>query len=676
MKSKKSFFKPVVVKQDLKQHGWVSIVYFILLLFALPLEMLKLADMEYVIFSDYKNYFMINTEIQAFILFSIPIACGLLIFRYLQTEASVDTAHSLPIRRETLYVSHIISGLLLLLIPVLLTSCITFLVTTSIDEFNGILTISELISWTLLYILFTCFLFTLTSSVGMITGMTTVQAIFTYIFLFLPIGLVSVITFNLTFLLFGFSPAFTEEALVYLSPFHRFFDTYGDINTYSSLEIILYILFTILLFFIGLGFYKARQLEKATEVIAFPFLKPIFKYGVTFCSMALGGSYFSISATLNWNWIIFGYIVGALIGYTATEMILQKTWRIFKLKAYIGFVIYSVIFIIILFGIRSDLFHYENKLPKMDQISEVYFGDKWAMQEAERNDQQLFSDSKLYIQDVRNLHEHIIDERELIENTSYVENMNYMQGMIIYKLKNGSKISREYHIPIDPMKKILEPVMGTEDYKKTHPEYIQLNTKEDISRIRISPNVPGLNAITISNKEDIESFKKAIKADILSQTLDSMYYPNSGWGSIELTYNSSDASFNNEQIPSDFFTESINVDWKKSYSNISNWLEQHNYLEDLTVSEKDINKIELAKLPEAFQKDSELHTDGDMINSENLFRSDNNILTMTKNEHYLDVVQNLIDFPEGNSYYAKIILKNGETWYGFLEEEHIPEEIK
>ena len=61
MKSKKSFFKPVVVKQDLRQHGWVSIVYFILLLFALPLEMLQLADREYIIFSDYKNYFMINT---------------------------------------------------------------------------------------------------------------------------------------------------------------------------------------------------------------------------------------------------------------------------------------------------------------------------------------------------------------------------------------------------------------------------------------------------------------------------------------------------------------------------------------------------------------------------------------------------------------------------------------
>ncbi|TXC89267.1 hypothetical protein FS935_17480 [Metabacillus litoralis] len=592
MKSKKSFFKPIVVKQDLRQHGWICIVYFILLLFALPLEMLQLADREYIIFSDYKNYFMINTEIQAIILFSIPIACGLLIFRYLQTEASVDTAHSLPIRRETLYVSHIISGLLLLLIPILLTSCITFFVTTTIDEFSGILSISELVSWTLLYILFTCFLFVLTSSVGMITGMTTVQAIFTYIFLFLPIGLVSMITYNLTFLLFGFSPAFTEEALLNLSPFHRFIGTYGVINTYSSLEIILYLLLTILLFFIGLGFYKARQLEKATEVIAFPFLKPIFKYGVTFCGMALGGSYFSISATLNWNWIIFGYIVGALIGYTAAEMILQKTWRIFKLKAFTGFVIYSVIFIIILLGIRADLFHYENKLPKMDQISEVYFGDKWTLQEADRNDQQLFSDSKLYIQDIRNLHEHIIDERELIENTSYIENMHYMQGMIIYKLKNGSTISREYQIPIDQMKKILKPVMDAEDYKKTLPDYIQLKREEDISSIQISPNVPGFNAITISKKEDIESFKKAIEADILSQTLDSMYYPTSRWGTIELSYDSSDATFNIEQIPSNYFTESINVEWKKSYSNISNWLEQHNYLEDLTVSEKDINRIE------------------------------------------------------------------------------------
>lgn len=675
MKLKKSFFKSVVVKQDLRQHGWISIVYFILLLFALPLEMLQLSDRDYVLFSDYKNYFMINTEIQAVILFSIPIACGLLLFRYLHTEAAVDTAHSLPIRRETLYISHIISGFLLLLMPILLTSCITFFVTTTIDEFNGILSISELVSWTLLFILLTCFLFTFTSTVGLITGMSTVQAIFTYVFLFLPIGLVSMITYNLTFLLFGFSPAYTEEALVYLSPFHRFIGTYGEVNIYSSLEIILYTLLTILLFFIGLGFYKARQLEKATEVIAFPLLKPIFKYGVTFCSMALGGSYFSISATLNWNWIIFGYIVGAIIGYTVAEMILQKTWRIFKLRVFIGFAVYSVIFTIVLLGIRTDLFHYESKLPKMDQISEVYFGDKWALQDAERNDQELFSDSKLYIQDIRNLHEDIIEERELIETTS-IHNMNYMQGIIIYKLKSGRTISREYLIPIDPMKMQLKPVMEAEEYKKTLPEYVQLKRDEDVNYIRISPQVPGLKAITITKKEDIEGLKKAIKADILSQSLDSMYYTTSLWGHIEFSYDSNKATYNNEHVPTDVVMEFINVDWKRSYSNISTWLEQHNYLEDLTVSEKDIDKIELIKLQETYRKDYELYSTDTSFYSDDTFDNGEKIITMTKKEHFSDVLENFTDSPKDRSYHLKITLKNGETWYSFLKEEHIPKEIK
>ncbi|WP_226669947.1 hypothetical protein [Metabacillus litoralis] len=672
MKSKKSFFKSVVIKQDIRQHGWIGIVYFLLLLFAIPLEILQLADREYVIFSDYRNYFLLNPSMQVLILFSLPIAAGVLLFRYLQTEAAVDMTHSLPIRRATLYYSHLISGLLLLLIPLLLTSFITFFVTRSVEELTGILTITDLVSWTLLFMLLTCFLFVITTTVGMITGMSTAQAILTYIFLFLPLGVVTLVNYNLSFLLFGYSSSITEETTGNLSPFFRFIGTYGQFNPYTGFEIIAYTILTILLILIGLGLYKARQLEKATEVITFPFITPIFKYGVTFCSMTLGGSYFSATATLNWNWIVFGYIVGALIGYTAAEMILQKTWRIFQMKAFIGFAVYSVIFFVILLSISADLFQYESKLPKMDQIDEVYFGDKYAVEDAGTNNELQFSDSKLYIQDVRNLHEYILDEKEVIEDI-VSDDINYMQGILIYKLKNGRTIKREYQIPIDMMNKVLTPILEAKDYQITRPEFLQLQSKEDPINIRIFPNAPGLNAVTISSKEDIESFKAAIEKDISSQTVDSLFYSTSSLGYIELSYGQNVENTTNMEHQ---YMDTVNIEWKKSYAAISKWLEDHEYLEDLTISEEDITKIELMRQPiptdnsNKFEKDSPeeiFHTEGTISE---------NVLTISNKELFPSIINNFVDYTNVQSYYLKLTLKNGQNWYGFIEETHLPEEIK
>ena len=64
MPSKKSFFRSGIIKQDLRQHGWIGIVYFICLLFTVPLEILQLASRNYVTYEDYQNYMMINPDVQ------------------------------------------------------------------------------------------------------------------------------------------------------------------------------------------------------------------------------------------------------------------------------------------------------------------------------------------------------------------------------------------------------------------------------------------------------------------------------------------------------------------------------------------------------------------------------------------------------------------------------------
>jgi ABC-2 type transport system permease protein len=624
-------------------------------MFTVPLELMQLATRDYVVFEDYKNYLYVNTELQILFLFTIPVAAGLLLFRYLQNEASVDMIHSLPIRRVTLYVSHIMSGLLLLLVPIVLMSCVTFFVTKSIEEFHSILTPLELLSWTGLITLLTCMMFFVTVAVGMMTGMSSAQAILTYIFFFLPIGMVAMVSYNLSFLLFGFSSIFIDEKLTYLSPFLRFVEIWNTKDPFSILEIFIYTIIVICSFFIGLGLYKARQLESATDVIAFPFLKPVFKYGVTFCSMTIGGSYFSITGTLNWSWIIFGYISGALIGYIVAEMILQKTWRIFHFRVFTGFIGYSIIFIIILFSIKTDLIDFEKKLPRMDQISEVYFGDKYEMQELMRNDIEVYSDSKLYIQDVRNLHEYITGKQDLIEAQT---DEKYRQDMVItYRLNDGRLFTREYRLPVQLMKEKLMPVMEADSYKKILPEYTQL--QKSIRLINIVPNGPVGKQVTITDQKEITEFSRVIEKDLLSQTLDDLVQSTSPWGYIEISTKAAGEDHSYEGYP---------IEWKKSYDETTKWLDEHGYLDDARINIDDLLKAEITKV--------NLPKDLEYYNPDELFISGEQFFTITDKELLSKTLEHFTEYSEEHTYYIKFTLKDGNEWYGSIPDEDVPIDIQ
>ncbi|KKI89096.1 hypothetical protein WQ54_28140 [Bacillus sp. SA1-12] len=656
MRSKKSFFKIGIIKQDMRQHGWISLIYFLLLLFTVPLELMQLASRENVLFEDYKNYFFINTELQVLILHSIPVAAGLILFRYLQNEASVDMVHSLPIRRETIYVSHILSGLLLLLVPIVLTSIVLFFVTNSIVEFHSILTFQKLLFWTGLMILITSMVFIFTAAVGMITGMSSAQAVLTYIFLFLPFGLVTLVSYNLSFFLFGYSSYYTEQKLTYLSPFMRFFELWTTPKPFSIIEVVIYTILTIGFFLIGMGLYKARHLEKATEVIAFPILKPVFKYGVTFCSMVFGGSYFSAAGSLHWNWILFGYCIGALLGYVIAEMILQKSWRIFHFRLFTGFICYSIIFIVLFVGIETDIINYEKKLPQMEQINGVYFGNKYEVQEQMSKNSDVYSNSKPYIQDVRNLHEYIISQQEFLEN-DLTNQMDSQEMMISYRLNNGKLFTREYKLPANLVTDQVKPVMEAEDYKLNLREYTQL--REDITAIRVIPNGPAGSFVTITNREEITELTSILKKEILSQTFEELTSPISPWGYFELSTKS---------VKDRHQFEGYSISWKKSYDAISAWLDLHGYLDDARITSNEIANAEITKINNIEAQE--------YYSADELFRLGEQAISVKDQNMISSLLEKFTDQPENQTYFIKFTLKDGNEWYGAIPENVVPEEVK
>ena len=137
---------------------------------------------------------------------------------------------------------------------------------------------------------------------GMFTGISSVQGILSYILLLLPVGLLFLLLHNLNMYVYGFAyDYYYSTNLDVLSPLVRVFESLSSYSLQSS-EIIAYLLISAALYGIGLYLYKRRQLETAGTAITFPILRPLFKYGVTFCFMLLLGSYFrSTQNTAIWT---------------------------------------------------------------------------------------------------------------------------------------------------------------------------------------------------------------------------------------------------------------------------------------------------------------------------------------------------------------------------------------
>lgn len=120
------FCNASLIRQNLRQHGWIGILYTLVLLFMLPLQLFADgARLENKIEID--SLFGFGTNIYA-VLIAFPIIAGLFLSRYLQSKGSSDLMHSLPLRRSHLLSSYTLSGLLLLLPPIWITSVVTMLV--------------------------------------------------------------------------------------------------------------------------------------------------------------------------------------------------------------------------------------------------------------------------------------------------------------------------------------------------------------------------------------------------------------------------------------------------------------------------------------------------------------------------------------------------------------------
>ncbi|WP_060862434.1 DUF6449 domain-containing protein [Paenibacillus riograndensis] len=675
------FFNSSVIRQSLRQHGWIGIIYTLGLLFSLPLQLFMSsypgADPQKI-----DTLFRVGGNIQMLFIISLPAAAGLFLFRYLQSRRASDLWHSLPLRREHLLTAHLAGGLGLLLLPVWLTAAVTAMVT----PMNGNMYIyqgTDIWIWCLTVSILTLFLFVFSIFVGICTGQTVLQGIIIYILLLLPAVLMEVINLHLNRYLYGYPEWFglNNDRLVWSPLLHLIvmaeepYST-GELWAYSGLSLV-FIVFSYIL-------YRKRSAEKSGQAIAFTYFNPLFKAGVMLCAMLLAGTYFAAVKPHQAGWILCSHFAGALLGYIAAEMIIRKTWHILSRRVPLEFAVYGVLLGLLIYIPVSGLTGYEDRVPAAEHIKGVYAGSNYRMysddsyprvynysanadfsvagNESPLDKPYIYTHDKEYIEAVRRLHYTLVTVRPEIMNSADRYVPGTQMFTLVYKLDNGRKLVRQYWIPGRGFEPEMKAVMESRDFKQN--EYGLYQLDEDVESIRLD-SINGAKAVSISDPQEIKEFNGLLKQEILNMSYADQTGDQKSIASIQLNSKPGHIGYG--------FNRSY--DWKPSFHGLGNWLIQKGYADKVRITAADITSAELikddyvGKIPERERFDAPKHME--------LARNENRTVMVKGKEQINDILSRQRKFTGKNGdYLVKLNYKNGLIDYAALHAKDITPGLK
>lgn len=655
MNLKTSFFNKGIILNDFKRFSWIGIVYFLALFFTVPLQMLinysedlKKYNYNYE-YNPMKNMLQFNhNEIMTLLIIVVPVIAAVFLFRYIHSKKTSDMNHSLPIKRETMYNSHIIVGLALLLVPLIVNGIICIVLKSAMG-FEKYYVTKDVINWLQISIIINIIIFMTSIFVAMNTGDSIAQGVLTYILLFLPVGLSGLLFINLEKIIYGFSSSYyLREDLMVLSPITKILEYPDNTVLMTAKELGIYILICILAYIISKLLYKVRNVECASNVIVFSKLNPIFKYGVTFCTMLFGGAYFG-SAQGSLKWIIFGYIIGSLIGYLMAQMILKKSIYVFKdIK---GYLIYAAIMTLIFMGIKLDITGYQKHTPELSDIKSIYFNEYYNKDNYEETIDTYKGKENLI--NIKELHEKIINDKNI--NKAIERNERDVRSVVfIYELKNGKTISREYVVPYKNYHSYYKSIYESMEYKKNHYRIFKLNYL-DIEKFEINPHNVS-KGLVLTNSSEIRDAVEAVKKDLINETYEEMLN-NKGYSSnINIILKKS--KFIKDE--SKRYIEDIG--FNKNDKELEKWLTEKGYIQNAKVMPEDVKYIVVEK-----------RDNGNIYNiEENKSKKRLEINDKNQIEYCLNNYTNIID---ESKYIIGFYMKNGERFEQTFDNNDIPDYI-
>ena len=367
------------------------------------------------------------------------ILCAMAVWSYLYNARSVGMMHTLPVRREGLFVTNVLSGLTMMAIPYAVTGVLLVLVTMLFGGFEpvGVLvTVLGVMGESL-------FFFGLATFCAFIVG-----NVFMLPALYGLLNFIAVLTDFMVNLLaqgfcFGLNSSYSGT-VEWLSPVVYLIQKISPNSTYETqwvtdrlggqryetsvltsvtLEngwlIAAYAAVGAALLGLAWLLYRRRRSESAGDVVAVGWMKPVFRYGCAVYAAILGGR---LLYALLWDSfqsgryftvlpMILCMIAGGAIGYYAASMLLAKTPRVFK-TTWKGMLAVALGCAALCGAMKCDLFGVVRRVPAPDSVKlvNVYAAGSNYYLTPGKDD--------ALIEKVRTLHQTIIDDKDYIMSTA------------------------------------------------------------------------------------------------------------------------------------------------------------------------------------------------------------------------------------------------------------------
>ena len=449
MRSKTSCFNGALLRSGMKRFWPLWAGYLLIWILVMPLPLLRGLRYPGISAMEFREWVLNLARIGGEVMGAIfSVFSAMAVWSFLYSSRSASGMACLPVRREGQFFSALLAGFL----PLAASNLITVLLTLPFCLMADVSPV-VLLEFFCITVLILLFFYGFATLCAQLTGNILILPAVYGILNFVVVAVDFLLRLVLSWFVYGMyrNPEVSDLAC-YLSPAVGMFggtdvDTvYGYATGAAVPQRVDFLGWGLLGIYAGVGvlciaaallLFRRRKMESAGDVVAVDFLRPVFRWCMALgCGLCLSCI---MQAILYWNQdsdsafssLLIFFLLGAFIGWFASEMLMKKTFRVFGKRTWAGFGICCAVILVLMLGMRFDLFGYEKRVPRAEQVESVAIscnGESAVLTEPEN------------ISRAIGLHRAILADKALNQNGTYART----SFRLTYELKNGLSIDRCY----------------------------------------------------------------------------------------------------------------------------------------------------------------------------------------------------------------------------------------
>lgn len=463
MRSVTSFFNPALARSDLRRHWPILFLYTAIWLVALPVQLYLRHIGEGASYgtrtvSEVCQGTYSMGVIMAFVFGGV---LAMALYSYLMNGRSVGLIHSLPLKRQTLFFTQLLTGFAMLTAGNLLVVLVSLLVCGEPGP---------LLVWLAVVTLAEIFFLALGTLCAMLTGWLLAVPVLYVGINFLVMAVMQLIHWLAELFIFGYQGdgfgSFTLWCTPVVQLVRRLTDPQGVVAEYVGYPIVsadvsplenggwqalgIYAAVAVAIIALACMLCIRRRSELSGDAAAFPWMRPVLRYGVgCMGGLALGMILYSVTFGLARTNDIRAYLPGMLLCVVlmtlvcsfGMSMLLGKSLKIFR-RTWKGTVLLAALLAAVCVCVRMDVAGVERRVPKTDEIESVTALCRHITATSEDTET---------IEAIRAIHRAILEQVEdgdVDLDGTLIEDGQYIWIQLKYTLTDGSTLERGYNVPV------------------------------------------------------------------------------------------------------------------------------------------------------------------------------------------------------------------------------------